>query len=130
MLVLLLFPLFLRAGFPPPSPCVTDRAFLIEHGRECALGAYDPVGIQSMIDGLYLSGAEWVASLVVAMACAFLGALALTILVYKLFEYRQRSRLSSTGIFKANPGSTDKDCRGEFLILVGATRCQGVFRIE
>lgn len=62
----------------------------MEHARECALGAYDPVGIQSMIDDLYLSGAEWVASLVVAMASAFLGALALTILVYKLFEYRQR----------------------------------------
>ena len=85
-LTILLFPLFFRAGFPSPSPCVTDRAFWMEHPRECALGTYDPVGLQSMIDELYLSGARWVASLLVATASAFFGALTLTILVYKLLN--------------------------------------------
>jgi hypothetical protein len=87
-LTILLFPLFVRAGFPPPSPCVTDRAFWMEHPRECALGIYDPVGLQPMIDQLYLSGARWVASLLVATASAFFGALTLTILVYKLLNRR------------------------------------------
>jgi hypothetical protein len=85
---ILLFPLFARVGFPPPSPCITDRAFLTEHARECALEAYDPMGLQSVIDGLYLSGSWWVASLMVAMASSFFGALALTILVYKLLQGR------------------------------------------
>ena len=85
-LTILLFPLFVRAGFPPPSPCVSDGAFWMEHPRECALGTYDPVGLQSMIDELYLSGAPWVASLLVAAASAFFGALTLTILVYKLLN--------------------------------------------
>lgn len=89
-LAILLFPLFLRAGFPPASPCVTDPAFLMEHARECAMGAYDPAGVQSMIDRLYLSGSGWVASLLVAAASAFFAALALTILVYKVLERRQR----------------------------------------
>lgn len=86
VLTILLFPVFVRAGFPPPSPCVTDRAFSTEHARECALGTYDPAGLQSIFDRLYLSGAQWVTSLVVAIACAFFGALIVTILVYKLLK--------------------------------------------
>lgn len=82
----LFFPLFIGAGFPPPSPCVTDPTFRTEHARECALGAYDPAGLQSVIDELYLSGARWMASLLVAGASAFFAALALTILAYKLLQ--------------------------------------------
>ena len=85
-LTILLFALFVRAGFPPPSPCVTDPAFSVEHPRECALETYDPLGLQSMIDQQYLSGAPWVASLLVATASAFFGALALAILVHKLLS--------------------------------------------
>jgi hypothetical protein len=85
-LTILLFPLLVGVGFPSPSLCATggyeywNRHFAL-FLRECAplfTAPYGhPYGFQLIVDRLYMWGVPWVTSLMVAIACAFLGALLL-----------------------------------------------------
>jgi hypothetical protein len=83
-----LYPLFIKAGFPSPSLCVTGgydywdehfSAFL----RECAplfTAPYgNPYGLQLVVDRLYMWDVPWLNSLLAATLYAFFGALLLTI---------------------------------------------------
>ena len=83
-----LYLLFIEAGFPSPSLCVTGgydywdkhfSAFL----RECAplfTAPYgNPYGLQLVVDRLYMWGVPWLNSLLAAALYAFFGALLLTI---------------------------------------------------
>lgn len=84
----LLYPVFMKAGFPSPSLCVTggyqywDKHFS-EFVRECAAlftAPYgDPYGVQLIVDRLYMWGVPWLNSLLAAALCAFFGALLITI---------------------------------------------------
>ena len=83
-----LYPLFIKAGFPSPSLCVTGgydywdkhfSAFL----RECAplfTAPYgNPYGLQLVVDRHYKWGVPWLNSLQAAALYAFFRALLLTI---------------------------------------------------
>ena len=87
-LIASLYPLFIKAGFPNPSLCVTGgydywdqhfSAFL----RECAplfTAPYgNPYGLQLVVDRLYMWGVPWLNSLLAAALYAFFGASLLTI---------------------------------------------------
>ena len=84
----LLYPVFMKAGFPSPSLCVTggyeywDKHFTA-FVHECAAlftAPYgDPYGVQLIVDRLYMWGVPWLNSLLAAALCAFFGALLLTI---------------------------------------------------
>jgi hypothetical protein len=85
-LTILLFPLLLGAGFPSPSLCATGgyeywNKHFASFLRECAplfTAPYGhPYGFQLIVDRLYMWGVPWVTSLLVAVSCAFLGALLL-----------------------------------------------------
>lgn len=83
------YPIFIKAGFPSPSLCVTGGydywdqhffAFL----RQCAplfTAPYgNPYGLQLIVDRLYMWGVPWLNSLLAAALYSFFGALLLTIL--------------------------------------------------
>jgi len=85
-----LYPLFIKAGFPSPSLCVTGgydywdqhfSAFL----RQCAplfTAPYgNPYGLQLIVDRLYMWGVPWLNSLLAASLYSFFGALLLTIVL-------------------------------------------------
>jgi len=83
-----LYLLFIEAGFPSPSLCVTgghtywDKHFTA-FVRECAplfTAPYgNPYGLQLIVDRLYMWGIPWLNSLLAAALYAFVGALLLTI---------------------------------------------------
>ena len=84
----LLYPVFMNAGFPSPSLCVTgsyqywDKHFTA-FVRECAplfTAPYGkPYGLQLIVDRLYMWGVPWLNSLLAVALCAFFGALLITI---------------------------------------------------
>ena len=87
-LTILLFPLLVGAGLPSPSLCATggyeywNRHFTV-FLRECAplfTAPYGhPYGFQLIVDRLYIWGVPWLSSFLVAIFCAFFGALLLTV---------------------------------------------------
>ena len=101
----LLYPVFMKAGFPSPSLCVTggyeywDRHFTA-FVRECAplfTAPYGkPYGLQLIVDRLYMWGVPWLNSLLAAALCAFFGALLLTIVPQPQVLLRLSKRITPT----------------------------------
>lgn len=100
ILTAVLYPVFVMAGIPAPSRCVTDYEYV--ESRECALGTYDPVGLQSMIDRAYLAG--WLnrssAAMIAAIPSGIILALLLTALIASAVSSvsnRRRNQLRAYG---------------------------------
>jgi hypothetical protein len=84
-----LYPVFIEAGFPSPSLCVTGgyeywdkhfAAFVSQCASLFTAPYGKPYGLQLIVDRLYMWGVPWLNSLLAAALCAFIGALLLTTL--------------------------------------------------